>query len=181
MPFLRAGLTIWYFRIGDNTDTTLPHKPNCWAMLLCMNRIIFAIALLLTCATMLGEPKGSRRTIPCKTPEIAPSCYWTRGRLRIANGNPSYRLWKIGTNRLLGIYSGPVAFNSRRESKYALDNEGPQFPSNVDRALWQSVTGPWPNVIFADFEVCPLDKEKPEVMQPACIESAKNLVVKKDE
>jgi hypothetical protein len=99
----------------------------------------------------------------------------------MGNGNPSYRLWKIGTHRLLGIYSGPVAFNSRWESKYALDNEGPQLPSNVDEALWRKVTGPWPNVIFADFEVCPLDREKPEVMQSACIESAKNLVVKKDD
>ena len=144
-----------------------------------MNRIIFTIALVLACAKMLGESKSSERTIPCKTPEVAPSCYWTHGRLAMGNGNPSYRLWRIGTNRLLGIYSGPVAFNSRWKSKYALDNEGPQLPSNVDEELWRGVNGPWPNVVFADFQVCPLNKEKPEVMQSACIESAKNLKVKK--
>ena len=123
---------------------------------------------------------SSERTIPCKTPEIAHSCYWTRGRLSMANGNPSYRLWKIGTHRLLGIYSGPVAFNGRAQEEYALDNEGPQLPPNVEDALWRSVKGPWPNIIYADFEVCPLDKEKPETMQAACIESAKDIVVKKD-
>jgi hypothetical protein len=41
-------------------------------MLLRMNRINFAISILLACAMMLGEPKDSGRTIPCKTLEIAP-------------------------------------------------------------------------------------------------------------
>lgn len=99
----------------------------------------------------------------------------------MANGNPSYRLWKIGTHRLMGIYSGPAAFNGRAQSEYALDNEGPQLPSNVEDALWKSVRGPWPNIIYAYFEVCPLNKEKPETMQAACIESAKNIAVKKNE
>lgn len=145
-----------------------------------MNRFIFAITLLLACATMLGEPKGSGRTIQCKTPKIAPACHWMHGRLEEANTNPSYRLWKIGTHRLIGIYSGLYAFQRRFESKYALDNEGPQLPSNLEEALWRSVRGSSANIIFADFEVCPLEKEVPEVMQPACIESAKNIVIKKN-
>jgi hypothetical protein len=33
--------------------------------------------------------------------------------------------------------------------------------------------------IFADFEVCPFEPEKEGSMQPACIESAKNIVVEK--
>jgi len=36
----------------------------------------------------------------------------------------------------------------------------------------------WPDV-YADFEVCPLEPEKPGAMQAACIESAKNIVVEK--
>jgi hypothetical protein len=43
------------------------------------------------------------------------------------------------------------------------------------------VKGPWPNEVFADFEVCPLESEKQDSMQAACIESAKNIVVKKDD
>lgn len=86
------------------------------------------------------------------------------------NGTPAYRLWKMGTNRLLGIYSGPSV------NRWGLDNEAPEFPANVQRALDD---GMW-NRIYADFEVCPLEEEKPGHMQAACIESAKNLVIKKD-
>ncbi len=35
----------------------------------------------------------------------------------------------------------------------------------------------WLNTIYADFEVCPLEPEKPEAMQAACIESAKKIVI----
>lgn len=147
---------------------------------LLMKHPIFAMGLYLLSITAIGE-QGAKRTIPCKSPEVSKSCYWTRARLIMGNGNPSYRLWKIGTNRILGIYSGPVAFNGRLESRYELDNEGPELPPNVDDALWKSVKGPWPNILFGDFEVCPLDKEMPQVMQAACIESAKNIVIKKDD
>ena len=146
-----------------------------------MKQLLNASILLMACASTLGEPRGSGRTIPCKTAQVASSCYRTHGRLSVANGNPSYRLWKTGTRRLLGIYSGPEAFSRQAESKYALDNEGPQLPSNVEEALWRSVSGPWPNVIFADFEVCPLDKEESDSMQAACIESEKNIVIKKND
>ena len=52
------------------------------------------------------------------------------------------------------------------------DNEHPEFPSSIQR-----VFRPTENGIFADFEVCPLEPEKPNVMQAACIESAKNIFV----
>src|SRR4051794_131894 len=53
------------------------------------------------------QQNTSGRKIPCKTPENAAMCYSTRGRLSFYNGNPPYRLWRIGTKRMLGIYSGP--------------------------------------------------------------------------
>lgn len=116
----------------------------------------------------------------CKTASDAASCYWMHGRLAVANGNPSYRLWKIGTHRLLGIYSGPLTFNHRRENRYALDNEVPELPADVEEAMRRSGAGAWPNTIYADFEVCPLEEQRPDSMQAACIESAKNIVVKSD-
>ena len=144
-----------------------------------MNKSILAMVVLLFCTAAGGDAKEPQRSIPCKTPEIASSCYWTHGRLAAANGNPAFQLWKIGTRRLLGIYSGPASFNGRFASKYALDNEAPQLPPNVETSLWKSVTDKWPNAIFADFEVCPLEPEKPGEMQAACIESANNIVIKK--
>jgi hypothetical protein len=86
-------------------------------------------------------------------------------------GTPAFRLWKIGTNRLLGIYSGPGAY--QHEDQLG-DNEHPELPENVRRKF-----SPGKNWIFADFEVCPLEPEKKSAMQAACIESARNIVVEK--
>ena len=137
-----------------------------------------SMALLFAFLAVAIAPSGNaqdapRRAIQCKTPAIAKSCYWTRGRLWMANGNPSFRLWKIGTHRILGIYSGPSA------DQWSLDNEAPEFPANVSRDLRARVHSAWSNTLFADFEVCPLAPLRPGVMQPACIEAAKNIVIEK--
>ncbi len=129
------------------------------------------VSILLT--VILVHPDGiatsrSERKIPCKIPANAASCYWTHGRLTYGNGTPAVRLWKIGTHRLLGIYSGPSV------DRWSLDNENPEFPENLRKKL------DWPGtVIYADFEVCPLEKERRGWMQAACIESAKNILAKK--
>jgi hypothetical protein len=65
-------------------------------------------------------------------------------------------------------------------SLYPLDNESPEFPANLYHTAWRAMAPNqiWPDV-YADFEVCPLEPEKPGAMQAACIESAKNLFVDK--
>jgi hypothetical protein len=114
--------------------------------------------------------KATARKIPCKTSDNASLCYWTRGRLNFANGDPSYRIWKVGTKPILAVYSGPSHFPPRTEA----DSELPEFPPNVDQ-----VFRPPNNWIFADFEVCPLEPERKGEIQAVCIESAKNIVVGK--
>jgi hypothetical protein len=42
------------------------------------------------------------------------------------------------------------------------------------------MSNPYDITILADFEVCPLEPEKPEAMQAACIEDAKKLFVEKE-
>jgi len=124
---------------------------------------VLAIALLAS-----GAPgRDPSRKIPCKTAEIAAMCYWTHGRLGTYNGNPTYRIWKIGTHRILGVRSGPSAMRD------ANDSMNPEFPANVDQAYKEPFD--W---IFADFEVCPLEPEHAGWMQHVCIESAKNIFVK---
>jgi hypothetical protein len=80
-------------------------------------------------------------------------------------------LWKIGTHRLLGIYSGPSV------DLYGVDNESPEIPLNISERFGRSEHLPFPYDvrIFADFEVCPLESEIPGTMQAACIESAKRI------
>src|SRR5271165_2120409 len=76
------------------------------------------------------SPSASARKIPCKTPENAALCYWTHGRLSVANGNPTYRIWRIGTHRMLGVFNGPSHFPPRTVA----DNEFPELPPELYRA-----------------------------------------------
>jgi hypothetical protein len=128
-------------------------------------------------ATLFAMPSSAEhRKIACKTPEIAASCYMTHGRLAVYNGSVNWRLWKIGTHNLLGIYSGPAAMPHRYET---LDSESPELPANL-RAVFDSVDNPVYEVeVFADFEVCPLEPYIEGHMQAACIESATHIVAKK--
>jgi hypothetical protein len=77
---------------------------------------------------------------------------------------------KIGTKRILGIYSGPSVWPPEDQR----DQDNPEFPANVERAFDRLS-----NKIFADFEICPLEPERPGWMQHACIESAANIFVDK--
>ena len=133
-------------------------------------RILIALSLLLLGfgLSVSGAPQRiPKRKIACKTPENAAACYWAHGRLSVANGNPTIRVWKIGTRRMLGILSGP-----RAEKRDPSDSLHPELPANVSRAFKTLETR-----IFADFEICPLEPEVAGEMQDACIESAKNVVV----
>jgi hypothetical protein len=138
-------------------------------MLRGMRQAAVALAMVFLLITILSakDAPTQKREIPCKIPSNASSCYWTRGRLGMSNGAPAFRLWKIGTHRLLGIRSGPSV------DLYGLDSEWPEFPPNVEKVLKPDQ---WKR-IYADFEVCPLQKERAGEMQAACIESAKNLTV----
>jgi hypothetical protein len=132
-----------------------------------------------------ASPSASARKIPCKTPENAALCYWTHGRLSVANGNPSFRIWRIGTHRILGVFNGPSHFPPRTIA----DDESPEFPPELDRAYeadnraHKRATGfMWavPPPVFANFEVCPLDPERKGWMQPVCVESARNIFIEND-
>jgi hypothetical protein len=117
----------------------------------------------------------AKRRIPCKTAGNAASCYWTRGRLSLYNGNPPWRLWKVATHRILAIYSGPATWQRRDEQ----DSENPEFPINLGKVYRSQVNDPSLERVFADFEICPLERERSGQMQSACIESAKNIFVQK--
>jgi hypothetical protein len=130
-----------------------------------------AVAALLValCAQAIPQTVLKRR-IPCKTLKNAASCYWTHGRLQEYEGTPAYRLWKIGTKRILGIYSGPSVYHGRPST----DNEDPEFPPSLRPLIHSGLVQ-----VFGNFEVCPLEPERPGSMQAACIESGKNLFVQK--
>ena len=111
-------------------------------------------------------------------------CYWTHGRLSIYEGTVPYRIWKIGTHRLLGVFSGPSHYPAETDD----DVFKPELPAELynaygaDNQRLKRETGTmWaiPPPVFADFEVCPLRPEIRGERQPVCIESAKNIFIEK--
>ena len=83
------------------------------------------------------------------------------GRLMIFNGTPSFRIWIIGTNRILGVPGG--------------DTEPAEMPGKLEKLF--TSTG---IEIYADFEVTPLRKYKRGYMQDVRIDSVENLTIYKD-
>ncbi len=123
--------------------------------------------LLISSTCVLGAPPKTqtKRKTACATPQNIRSCYWTRGRLSLYDGGaPRFRLWKIGTRRLLGVYGGPSDMSPDRDQ----NEDSPSLPSNLDFDF-TTVS------VYADFEVCPLTAEKDGAMQAVCIEAAKNV------
>jgi hypothetical protein len=134
-------------------------------------------------STVSSSTRG--RKIPCKTPENAAICYWAHGRLSIYEGTVPYRIWKTGTRRMLGVFSGPSHYPALTDD----DVFQPELPPELDRAYesdnrrLKRATGiSWarPPPVFADFEICPLRPEIKGERQPVCIESAKNIFIQSD-
>jgi hypothetical protein len=135
-----------------------------------MCKRLIAVLIIIFLAHSSGAEK---RATACKAPANAASCYETHGRLALYNGGiANFRLWKIGTHNLLGIYSGPATFLHRDDT---LDGESPELPANLEAAF--HIPDPFGVRAYADFEVCPLERHIEGHMQAACIESAKHLVV----
>jgi hypothetical protein len=105
------------------------------------------IELALSLLATAGEQSQS-----CKAnPNLAGKCFVVHGRLRAYNGNPTFRIWPSGTNRLLGVTG-------------AHPGEEPIMPGDLGASFDRDV--------YADFEVCPFTPEKAGVMRRVCIESA---------
>ena len=88
-------------------------------------------------------------------------CYQVRGRMSLANGTPSVRIWPVGTKRIIGVSEGRFYLE-----EYA----------NVPDELVRQLT--WDNAMFADFTVCPFTDDKPGVMRLVCVESAENVEIR---
>jgi hypothetical protein len=127
--------------------------------------LLLTALITLTLTAIGAPPRDPKRKIVCKTPQNAATCYWTHGRVSVANGTPFIRLWKIGTHRMLTIHSGPGYKRGDNE-----ENSNPEIPANLDRAFKTDLTR-----VYGNFEICPLEPERPGEMQRVCIESAKNI------
>ena len=104
-------------------------------------------------------------------------CYWTRGRLQPSMVTGAWKMWKIGTNRIVTILSAGVNVHQRTEEEV----QNPTFPDNLERAYRaeiprvEKLNQLLPDRVYADFEICPLEPEREGESQAVCIESAKNI------
>ena len=125
--------------------------------LLTSGTLIFLLALPQTIVA-----KSLERS--CKgNPKLVAECFSVRGRMQWTNGTPNLRIWRVGTKRYLGVLG---------TKGIAGDAEHPTLPANV-RLDWNQEA-------YADFEVCPFTKDTPGEMQMVCVESAKNVAIRKN-
>jgi len=128
---------------------------------------ITILFLLVSVSRNVGaqSPASEAKEKSCRAhPLLVGSCFTIRGRLSIYNGAPARRLWRIGTKRVLGI----------SEQRYSVTGYR-NVPEYVESKLTEDVA------VFGDFVVCPFTRLRPGEMQLVCIESGKNLVVRKQE
>ena len=90
-------------------------------------------------------------------PDLAGPCFRVHGRAALYNGNPTVRIWKNGTHRLLGV--------SARCEPPACEPLPPAVRAALD----------WEHPVFADFVVCPFTRERPGVMQMVCVDTVTRL------
>ena len=106
-----------------------------WVKQLCIGSI------LSFCAISFAAQAGDTALCEKRT-DLAGSCYEVHGRLNAWNGGPATeKIWVIGTRRLLAVYN---------RSDYS---------SVMPKAISEQL-GSFDTKIYADFLVCPLEKEK---------------------
>lgn len=95
----------------------------------------------------------ARGTCDCSGPyKVVGPSFKVRGRFSCWNGNPTFRIWIVGTKRMLGI------------------RQGTKLPDNL-----QALLGDFDTEIRGDFVVCPLTRQRPGVMQIVCISSVSHV------
>lgn len=117
---------------------------------------VFALALILSTS-------GDAAVFPRSAPQG--DCRTVHGRMALYNGTFSYRIWVVGTHRMLRV----------------VDAEGDNFndlkvlPDSLARRLQPYENDAFAPLVFADFRVCAFTRSQPGVMQSVTLESAKNI------
>lgn len=113
-----------------------------------------AVLIFLLSAPLFGDDSVNPA---CKADKrVVAACFKVHGRLSNWNGNPSARIWIIGTKRMLGVEGDtdyPIALKTR--------------------------VGHFDDVATGDFEVCPFTPKRKGWMQIVCIASVSNIRMSK--
>jgi hypothetical protein len=91
-----------------------------------------------------------------KDPRVVAACFTVHGRLSNWNGNPTERIWIIGTKRMLGL------------------REDTSLPKALEDKL-----GNFDDQVYGDFDFGPFTAEKAGVMQVGCVAGVSNYQIRK--
>lgn len=123
--------------------------------------IIWVVALLF----WVLPPHAKADQTPCNSVPmpITGECLTVKGRLAFYNGTPSFRIWVLGSQHLLGV-----------SDAWATHGEA-VLPANVAKLIPNE--NPSDVEVLGDFTVCPLAPARHGVMQPVCIREVRNVSV----
>ena len=114
--------------------------------------------MLLVCGdpALARDPTAANGS--CATrPDLSGRCFVVHGRLSAYNGAPTFRLWPVGTKRLIGIVP---------------DEDARKLPASIrDEAGFA-------NDIFGRFTVCPFTPARRGVMQFGCIQDVRDARIR---
>jgi hypothetical protein len=128
-----------------------------------IGRIMASLFVLAFAGVAAPSPVSDLTDKSCRQhPQLIGECFNVRGRLSVYNGAPAVRLRRSGTRRMLGV----------SDQRFKL----PEY-RNLPEVLSQQLNGD--NEILGDFLVCPFTKPRPREMQLVCIESARNLSIRR--
>jgi hypothetical protein len=121
--------------------------------------LAFAAALGAVGASPFAGARDWEGHRPCREhPKLSGPCFSVHGSMAYWNGNPSVRISKLGTKRVLGVSEGrffvPGYVN---------------LPEPIESRLG------WDTSLVGDFLVCPFTDERPGAMRLVCVESGDHL------
>ncbi|MFT4254856.1 MAG: hypothetical protein QM608_20530 [Caulobacter sp.] len=126
--------------------------------------VLFKPRVAVACALLAVTAVSAQAAV---FPRSAPpgQCRTVHGRMALANGTFSFRIWAIGTTRILRV----------------VDEEGDNFndldklPKSLRTRLRPYADDPFRPRVFADFRVCAYTRSRPGVMQSVTLVGAKNI------
>ena len=118
----------------------------------------FLPVLLAVCCGKAAKANASDTANPAcrKDARVIAPCFRVHGRLSNWNGNPTRRIWMVGTKRMLGL------------------RDDTALPPALEKQL-----GNFDQEVFGDFEFCPFTREKAGAMQVGCVAEVANYSLKK--
>ena len=127
-----------------------------------LTRTATSLLLILSGSVSTQSPPASAEKSCRQHPQLIGKCFSVHGRLSVYNGNPAFRVRRIGSKRVLGVSDQRFALPGYR---------------NIPEELVKQLRGE--NAILGDFLVCPFTRSRPGEMQLICIESARNVATRK--